>query len=206
MADALEIQEVCPTSTPKSYHLKIFLSPPQLDFRSSHTNSGTTPPVLSKRSAMLGTWKTSTLMLPPGAQGMRSVTFRPGKGEKPDVSATSPPAGVDFRSGSNWLYSTFIVMPQRFRVVCHDWTLDLRSPNSDTRLKTRSVSFSAPSPDASFSLVTCGINCEGIERKIGMFKHGSASPKGKAIGPTDPEVGQAACKCLPRPRQEGAAR
>merc|ERR1719420_1248824 len=33
----------------------------------------------------------------------------PGYGEKPELSATSPPVGVPFSSGSSWLYSTLIV-------------------------------------------------------------------------------------------------
>lgn len=35
----------------------------------------------------------------------------PGYGEKPLLSATSPPAGVFFSKGSSWLYSTLTVMP-----------------------------------------------------------------------------------------------
>mmetsp|Transcript_98883 Transcript_98883/g.247966 ORF Transcript_98883/g.247966 Transcript_98883/m.247966 type:complete len:290 (+) Transcript_98883:495-1364(+) len=60
------------------------------------TNSGTMPPVVSKQRAIVDSWNTKTLMLP-------------GYGEKPLASGSSPPAGVSFKSGSSWLYSTLMV-------------------------------------------------------------------------------------------------
>mmetsp|Transcript_49342 Transcript_49342/g.138766 ORF Transcript_49342/g.138766 Transcript_49342/m.138766 type:complete len:212 (+) Transcript_49342:315-950(+) len=60
------------------------------------TNSGITPPVVSKHRAIPDNLNTKTLMFP-------------GNGEKPVSSATSPPVGVIFNNGSNWLYSTLMV-------------------------------------------------------------------------------------------------